>query len=146
MRTLNYKALTLKGLAALALWAEWKHTANLSVCWLFWLMVLAFEFTFMVREKWLAPLLLITGTASNGLVTMLNNGVMPVVGMGTIIPANPIWHEAMTGSRLLVLADHASLWYFSIGDLLLQASLLVLVAQFIQSKRGKHAQNAVAVR
>ena len=32
-----------KGIAVLVTWVAWKHTASLSMCWLFWLTVLAVE-------------------------------------------------------------------------------------------------------
>ncbi|MGA9389529.1 MAG: DUF5317 family protein [Candidatus Sulfotelmatobacter sp.] len=120
-----------KGVAVLVTWVAWKHTASLSMCWLFWLTVLAVEIR--IKQLNYGVVLLIIGTASNALVTLLNDGVMPVVGMPATLQATfPIWHVAGTGNRMLILADHASLWYFSVGDLCMQAGCLILLAKFVQ--------------
>jgi hypothetical protein len=124
-----------KGVAVLVTWLAWKHTASLSMCWLFWLTVLAVEMR--IRQVNYGVVFLIIGTASNALVTLLNDGVMPVVGMpATVQAAFPIWHMAGAGNRMLILADHASLWYFSIGDLCIQAGCLILLAEFVQFGSG----------
>ncbi|MGA2647274.1 MAG: DUF5317 family protein [Candidatus Sulfotelmatobacter sp.] len=121
----------LKGVAVLVTWLAWKHTASLSMCWLFWLTVLTVEMR--IRQLNYGIVFLIIGTASNALVTLLNNGVMPVVGMPASVQAMfPIWHTAGAGNRMLILADHASLWYFSVGDLCMQAGCLVLLAKFVK--------------
>jgi hypothetical protein len=121
----------LKGVAVLVTWLAWKHTASLTMCWLFWLTVLAVEIR--IRQVNYGVLFLILGTASNALVTLLNDGVMPVVGMPAKLQATyPIWQMAGAGNRMLILADHASLSYFSVGDLCIQAGCLVLLAKFVQ--------------
>jgi hypothetical protein len=118
----------LKGVAVLVTWLAWKHTASLSMCWLFWLTVLTIEMR--IRQFNYGVVLLIVGTASNALVTLLNDGVMPVVGMPATVQARfPIWHMAGAGNRMLILADQASLSYFSVGDLCMQAGCLVLLAK-----------------
>jgi hypothetical protein len=128
-----------KGLAALVTWLAWKHTASLTMCWLFWLTVLAVEIR--IRQVNYGVLLLILGTASNALVTLLNDGVMPVVGMPAKLQATyPIWQMAGAGNRMLILADHASLSYFSIGDLCIQAGCLVLLAKFVQRGLGERPE------
>jgi len=120
-----------KGVAVLVTWLAWKHTASLTMCWLFWLTVLAVEIR--IRQVNYGVLFLILGTASNALVTLLNDGVMPVVGMPAQLQATyPIWQMAGAGNRMLILADHASLSYFSVGDLCMQAGCLVLLAKFVQ--------------
>jgi hypothetical protein len=117
-----------KGVAVLVTWLAWKHTASLSMCWLFWLTVLTIEMR--IRQFNYGVVLLIVGTASNALVTLLNDGVMPVVGMPATVQARfPIWHMAGAGNRMLILADQASLSYFSVGDLCMQAGCLVLLAK-----------------
>jgi hypothetical protein len=117
-----------KGIAVLVTWLAWKHTASLSMCWLFWLTVLTIEMR--IRQFNYGVVLLIVGTASNALVTLLNDGVMPVVGMPATVQARfPIWHMAGAGNRMLLLADQASLSYFSVGDLCMQAGCLVLLAK-----------------
>ena len=115
----------------LVTWLAWKHTASFTMCWLFWLTVLAVEIR--IRQINYGVLFLILGTASNALVTLLNDGVMPVVGMPAKLQATyPIWRMAGAGSRMLILADHASLSYFSVGDLCMQAGCLVVLAKFVQ--------------
>jgi hypothetical protein len=117
-----------KGIAVLVTWLAWKHTASLSMCWLFWLTVLTIEMK--IKQFNYGVVLLIVGTASNALVTLLNDGVMPVVGMPATVQARfPIWHMAGAGNRMLLLADQASLSYFSVGDLCMQAGCLVLLAK-----------------
>ncbi|MGA2647438.1 MAG: DUF5317 family protein [Candidatus Sulfotelmatobacter sp.] len=117
-----------KGVAVLVTWLAWKHTASLSMCWLFWLTVLTIEMR--IRQFNYGVVLLIVGTASNAFVTLLNDGVMPVVGMPATVQARfPIWHMAGAGNRMLILADQASLSYFSVGDLCMQAGCLVLLAK-----------------
>jgi hypothetical protein len=125
----------LKGVAVLVTWLAWKHTASLSMCWLFWLTVLAVEIR--IRQLNYGIVFLIIGTASNALVTLLNNGVMPVVGMPATVQAMfPIWHMAGAGNRMLILADHASLSYFSVGDLCMQAGSLFLLVTLFKSGLG----------
>jgi hypothetical protein len=117
-----------KGIAVLVTWLAWKHTASLSMCWLFWLTVLTIEMK--IKQFNYGVVLLIVGTASNALVTLLNDGVMPVVGMPATVQARfPIWHMAGAGNRMLLLADQSSLSYFSVGDLCMQAGCLVLLAK-----------------
>jgi hypothetical protein len=123
----------IKALAVLVAWLAWKHTASLTMCWFFWLTLLTVEFQ--IRSAKLGVILLVLGTASNAIVTLLNNGIMPVVGMpATTIAASPIWHTAASRSELPILADQASLWYFSFGDLCLISGALILMARFIQRK------------
>jgi hypothetical protein len=43
---------------------------------------------------------------------------------------------AGAGNQMLILADHASLWYFSVGDLCIQAGCLILLAEFAQFGSG----------
>ena len=124
-----------KGVAVVVTWLAWKHTASLSMCWLFWLTVLAIEIR--IRQIDCGVVLLILGTASNALVTLLNHGVMPVVGMPATIQAKyPIWQMAGAGNQMLILADHASLRYFSVGDLCIQAGSLFLLVKIVQSSAG----------
>jgi hypothetical protein len=124
-----------KGIAMLVTWVAWKHTASLSMCWLFWLTVLAVEIR--IKQVNYGVVFLIIGTASNALVTLLNNGVMPVVGMPSTVRAMfPIWHTAEAGNRMLLLADHASLLYFSVGDLCILAGCLIVLAEFVQFGSG----------
>lgn len=60
---------------------------------------------------------------------------MPVVGMpNQFRAAAPVWQSAHTNNHVLFLADHASLHFFSIGDLvLLGGASLLLVANLHQN-------------
>jgi len=129
------RILILSAIAATVSWIAWKRSADLSMCWLFWIAVLLLLFA--VKRRDAAILLLKIGTISNAIVTLLNNGIMPVVGMpASMHAADPIWRMAAAQNRLLLLADHASLWWFSIGDLCLLAGMLIFAGKLIQSKGG----------
>ena len=67
--------------------------------------------------------LVAAGALSNGIVILVNNGVMPVHGM----PAgagNGAWRSADHGGHLLFLADRMSLGGASPGDLLVAAGVM----------------------
>lgn len=101
------------------LWLLWKAHPHVLLCAAFWLSVV-----WMIRSKSLARhsagLMVLLGVVLNALVTELNGGVMPVVGMPSRFQAaSPIWQAAQTNSHWLLLADHASLHFFSPGDLML---------------------------
>lgn len=118
--------LLMKMALALGLGVAWHQTGNLALCWLFWLMVLAVMKPFCHNN--LGMVLIIAGLTMNAIVILLNNGVMPVVGMAsTIQPLCPIWSVATTGSKLTVLADQQQLWYFSVGDLWLMCGAVLAV-------------------
>lgn len=130
----------IKCIAAVVTWLAWKQSADIGMCWVCWLILLSILLSFKPRN--LGIVIVICGITCNAIVTLLNYGIMPVVNMASSIqPANPIWHAATQQDHLLILADHASLGYFSIGDLIVQAGLLVLVVNFIQRMRT----NAVEV-
>ena len=112
----------------LTLWLLWKAYPSVAICAAFWLSVI-----WMIRSKNLirhsTGLVVLLGVVLNATVTELNGGVMPVVGMPMHFRvASPIWQEAGTSHHLLVLADHASLHFFSIGDFILMigASMFLL--------------------
>jgi hypothetical protein len=61
------------------------------------------------------------------LVTSLNKGVMPSVGIpANFQPAAPIWNVSGKG-QWLALADQAVLYRFSIGDMFLIAGFLMFL-------------------
>jgi hypothetical protein len=65
------------------------------------------------------------GITCNALVTSLNKGVMPAVGIpANFQPAAPIWNVSGKG-QWLTLADQAALYRFSIGDMFLIAGFLM---------------------
>ena len=64
----------------------------------------------------------------NALVTDVNAGAMPVVGMpATLHPASPMWHAATPKTQLAFLADQAQLGLFSIGDLVMMFGGVLIV-------------------
>jgi hypothetical protein len=116
-----------KFLCVLCLWALWKATANMAFCYLFWITTLAWAVRYIVQAKAIGGLFLLLGITSNALVTLLNAGVMPSVGVPpTFHPASPIWNVSGKG-QLLALGDQAALYGFSVGDICLIVGLLLFV-------------------
>jgi len=121
------------------LWLLWKAHPGVAICSAFWLSVI-----WVIRSKNLTDhpsgLVVLLGVLLNAIVTGLNDGVMPVVGMALHVrPASPIWQPAQASNHLLFLADLASLHFFSIGDLTLIGGTSMLL--FAKSRRwltGQH--------
>ena len=91
----------------------------------------------------LACFMLVAGLVMNACVTQLNGGVMPVVGMpSTFQPAGPIW-TADTGAHLSLMADHASIYYFSMGDLTLHGGFAILATCWLNSLRKRCKQSGL---
>jgi len=67
------------------------------------------------------------GALSNGLVILVNGGVMPVIGLPAG-SAGGFWRSAEHGGHLLFLADRMALAGASPGDLLILAGLLFTLA------------------
>jgi hypothetical protein len=85
------------------------------------------------KTKTFGAIFLALGILSNAIAILANRRTMPVVGMPAHFrPASAIWQSANAHSRLLPLADHASISFFSIGDLFLLAGALVLIVRFVQ--------------
>jgi len=101
-----------------ALFYLWQHTAKMEYCLLFWVTLLGWAVAILIRSKIRGGFLILLGVTSNALVTSLNGGIMPTVGLSTYIPDHPIWDVSGHG-RWLMLADQAALYRFSIGDILL---------------------------
>ncbi len=75
-----------------------------------------------------AGLLILLGAVSNAVVTVFNGGFMPVVGMPrSFSPLFPVWQPAHASHGFLLLADHAALHYFSMGDFFLIAGTAILL-------------------
>ena len=72
---------------------------------------------------WLAVLL---GMLCNAMVTVANDGVMPVKGLPSgFKPLFPTWIPARPANHLVVLGDQQSLFFFSIGDVLITSGALL---------------------
>jgi hypothetical protein len=111
----------------LCLWALWKATANLAFCYLFWITTLAWGVRYIVHSKAVGGLFILLGITSNALVTLLNKGVMPSVGIpSTFKPASPIWNVSGKG-QWLALGDQGALYGFSVGDICLLVGFLLFV-------------------
>ena len=90
--------------------------------------------------------MLVTGLLMNACVTELNGGVMPVVGMPAAFqPAGPIW-TGDRGGHLLFIADHASIFYFSIGDIILCGGFAILATCWLNSLKTKRAAQFNRIR
>jgi hypothetical protein len=111
----------------LCIGALWRTTANMAFCYLFWITTLAWVVRYIVRAKVKGGLLVLLGITCNALVTALNKGVMPSIGIpATFQPAAPIWNVSGKG-QWLALADQAALYRFSIGDMFLIAGVLMFL-------------------
>ena len=80
--------------------------------------------------------LVAAGVVSNGLVMLVNGGVMPVIGMSSELDSGT-WRSAEHGGHLLFLADRMSLAGASPGDLLILAGIFFsLSVPFIRATRS----------
>ena len=126
--------LAVKFVCVLLLWYLWKHTAKIEFCLLAWVTAIAYGCAIPMRSGAHGRFFILAGITSNALVTLLNNGVMPVNGMPvTMVPSSPIWGRT-DGARWLVLADQHALYYFSVGDLLALTGLLLYVSYTVYKK------------
>jgi hypothetical protein len=117
----------IKLVCVLCIGALWRTTANMAFCYLFWITTLAWVVRYIIRAKVKGGLFVLLGITCNALVTSLNKGVMPSVGIpATFQPAAPIWNVSGKG-QWLTLADQAALYRFSIGDMFLIAGSLMFL-------------------
>ena len=117
----------IKLICVLCMGALWRTTASMTFCYLFWITTLAWVVRYIIRAKVKGGLFVLLGITSNALVTSLNKGVMPSVGIPpTFQPAAPIWNVSGKG-QWLMLADRAALYRFSIGDIFLIAGFLTFL-------------------
>ena len=113
----------------------WRTTANMTFCYLFWITTLGWVVRYIVHAKVKGGLLVVLGITCNALVTSLNKGIMPSVGVpATFRPAAPIWSVSGKG-QWLTLADQAALYRFSIGDLFLIAGVLMFLIETVRRSR-----------
>jgi len=88
-----------------------------------------------IRSSWVrvGVLQMLCGLMLNALVTEVNSGTMPVVGIpSTLHPASRVWQAATSNTRLPFLADQAALGLFSIGDLVLISGGILILAICLQ--------------
>lgn len=117
-------------IVTLILWLIWKAHPDVVVCAAFWLSVVWILHSKKVTS-YPAGIIVLLGVVLNAMVTELNGGVMPVVGMPMYFrTASPIWQAAQTSSHLLMLADNSSLDFFSSGDL----ALIIGISMFVLAK------------
>lgn len=109
----------------------WQIYPTLWCCIGFWVVVF-----WLSRPKriGLRALLVLLGESCNALATISNGGKMPVLGRyGSFVS---VWRAAAPGDHFLILCDRFS--GFSIGDILLAASLLLgAVVWFSKRKIGR---------
>jgi hypothetical protein len=121
----------IKLVCVLCIGALWRTTANMAFCYLFWITTLAWVVRYIIRAKVKGGLFVLLGITCNALVTSLNKGVMPAVGIpANFQPAAPIWNVSGQG-QWLTLADQAALYRFSIGDIFLIAGFLMFLLDMV---------------
>jgi hypothetical protein len=106
-------------------WAQYPAIWLCECCAILWLVIRA------VQSGWVRSgvLLVLCGLMLNGLVTTVNDGTMPVVGMpSTVHPLSPMWRAATSKTRLPYLADQARFGLFSIGDLVMLLGGSIIIA------------------
>jgi hypothetical protein len=109
-------------LLLIALVLLWRTQGGLLFACAMW--VLAFVYMRRLPQRlkglpvaWFTVLL---GMLCNAIVTVANDGFMPVTGLPSgFKPLFPSWIPARSASHLVALADQHSLFYFSIGDVLI---------------------------
>jgi hypothetical protein len=125
----------IKLVCVLCIGVLWRTTANMAFCYLFWITTLAWVVRYIIRAKVKGGLFVLLGITCNALVTSLNKGVMPAVGIpATFQPAAPIWNVSGKG-QWLTLADQAALYRFSIGDMFLIAGFLMCLIDTVYRLR-----------
>lgn len=108
----------------------WRTQGGLLLAAAMWVLAFLFLQRLPPRLKglpvaWLAVLL---GMLCNALVTVANDGFMPVTGLPSgFRPLFPSWVPARPANHLVVLGDQHSLFYFSIGDVLIISGALLWV-------------------
>jgi hypothetical protein len=112
-------------------WLAWKRTADVAFCFLFWIILITMLARVVIPRWGIGWGMILLGLECNAVVTLFNYGVMPVVGMSNIVASSPIWRG---NGRWLLLADHASMYYFSIGDFCLMLGVITLVVQYTRRK------------
>lgn len=116
--------------ALIALLLLWRTHGGLLLASAMWVIAFLFLHRLPPRLKglpvaWLAVLL---GMLCNALVTVANDGVMPVTGLPAgFRPLFPTWVPARAANHLVVLGDQHSLFYFSIGDVLIMSGALLWI-------------------
>jgi hypothetical protein len=124
----------------LLLWLVWKAYPDVAICTAFWLSVIWFIHSKNVIRCSGGSFVLL-GVVLNALVTEANGGVMPVIGMPTHFrAASPIWQSAGTNNHFLLLADHMSLHFFSLGDLALLGGALIFIVAKLQKKLVRRSE------
>jgi hypothetical protein len=107
----------------------------MAFCYLLWITTLAWVVRYIVGAKVKGGFLILLGVTCNALVTLLNGGIMPSVGISpTFQPAAPIWNVSGKG-QWLILADQGALYRFSIGDLFLLAGFLTFLFATVERRR-----------
>jgi hypothetical protein len=111
-------------------------TGSMAFCYLFWITTLAWVVHYIIGARVKGGFLILLGITCNALVTALNKGVMPSVGISTTFqPAAPIWNVSGKG-QWLMLADQVALYRFSIGDIFLIAGVLMFLISTVGRLRS----------
>lgn len=123
----------------------WTDYPTVWFCAAFWLAALAWDglnlFTASSRKNQVFWASVNIGGYLNAIVTLANNGKMPVIGHG--VSGESVWVVANESHRLLFLCDRFA--RFSIGDLLMFTGGVVTLVIWLADKvknRGEVPENA----
>jgi hypothetical protein len=112
----------------IALLLLWRMHGGLLLACAMWVLAFLYMRRLPPRLKglpvaWLAVLF---GMFCNAIVTVANGGFMPVNGLPSgYEPLLPTWVPARSANYFVFLADQHSLFYFSIGDVLILSGTLL---------------------
>jgi hypothetical protein len=119
----------------------WRLHGGLTLSCAMWVLAFAYLHTLPPRLKslripWFSVLV---GMLCNALVTVANNGFMPVVGLSRgFIPLLRIWIWQTSGQHLTILADQRALNFCSIGDVfILSGAVLWCVGPLIVAAKAR---------
>jgi hypothetical protein len=129
---LSAKTIAILAVAVIGVRAAHMGFPSLLMASALWLVAAALVFYWaqLLRQKAIpthGAMLVGTGAILNGLVIMVNGGVMPVIGMEAGTDGGA-WRSAEHGGHLLFLADRMALAGASPGDLMILAGMLMTLA------------------
>lgn len=116
--------LVVLSLAALVVW-HWQP--SLVTCFLFWILAIAAQVGFLFANHHVEDVFSIVGASLNAIVTIANDGHMPVLGQAKNYG---IWVAIRPEHALLSLADIHH--FCSVGDFVIFAAIVCATARFLR--------------